>query len=144
MIFRLEHPDPDAAWATLRKFMATYGKVDGEPLTDNLQKVIMLGVWLGCRYAMLWEPMALALAAKGNSFDAEAYLSLREGLDKEYAEMLAERCGNYVYNMGFTHMKAGSIIEGQEPQVAPPNEGFTPDDAKKIADDWDKFFGGKA
>ena len=48
-----EQFDPSRAWAVAEGFLATHGvSPDGLPVSPNVVKVLMVGLWAGCRFAL--------------------------------------------------------------------------------------------
>ena len=98
-----EQLNHSSAWRVAEKFLQTHGRsTDGERLSAERVGVLMLGVWAGCRFALLDSDLALAMAALGNAQPGLAFESLRHGFASEFGEQMRELVHDVLYERGFT------------------------------------------
>ena len=135
--------DPSETWEAQRQFLLKYGRHNGQPFSENLAKVLMLGIWLGARMALVSSPWTLALAVKGNTFEDETYQSIRDGLNTEYGEFIAVQCRNLANNFGFTDVAVENVTQADIDDAAAPTP-ITDDDVAIIMQDLDSFGGANA
>src|SRR3974377_899138 len=99
-----EQLSPSSAWTIVQQFLRSHGRTPaGEPLSAALVEVLMVGAWVGCRFALLDRELALAVAALGNAHADRAFDSLRQGFAADYGDQLREAVQDELYARGFTH-----------------------------------------
>ncbi len=99
-----EQFDPSGAWRAAEGFLELHGRSpDGEELPAALVQVLMIGVWAGCRFAVLDHDLGLAIAAFGNAQSGPVFEALRRGFASEFGEPMRQAVHDALYQRGFTH-----------------------------------------
>ncbi len=95
---------PSSAWRAAQRFLEIHGRPpDGEELPAELVQVLMIGVWAGCRFAVLDHTLGLAIAAFGNEQSGPVFEGLRRGFASEFGEPMRQAVHDALYERGFTH-----------------------------------------
>ena len=96
--------DPSSGWRVAQSFLAIHGRSpDGEHLSGELIQFLMIGVWVGCRYALLDRDLALTIAALGNTQTALVFEALGRGFVAEFGEPMQKVVHDVLNDRGFTH-----------------------------------------
>jgi hypothetical protein len=98
-----EQFDPSDAWRATEGFLRLHGRTpDGEGLPAGLVDLLMVGVWTGCRLALIERELALGIAATGNAQSNLVFDALQRGFDAEFGESMQEVVGGVLRQRGFT------------------------------------------
>ena len=82
-----ERFDGSAAWSAAHGFLKLHGRTpDGEALSGGLLDLLMVGVWTGCRMALLERELAVGIAEAGNGRDGVVFDALMGGFEAEFGE----------------------------------------------------------
>jgi hypothetical protein len=66
-IERIPHPDNAQCWEALENWISLHGRMpNGDPISPSIVKVMAVGAWIGCRFALIHPPFALSIAETGN------------------------------------------------------------------------------
>lgn len=107
-----EQFDPSSSWRIAQGFLQIHGRSpDGEALSAALIQVLMIGVWTGCRFALVDHDLALAIAALGNAQTSLVFEALGRGFASEFGEPIREVVHDVLYERGFTDAWV-DVIEG--------------------------------
>ena len=103
-----EQFDPSQAWRIAEGFLAKHAvSPDGLPLSPGVVQVMMVGVWTGCRLALLDRKLALGVAEEGNGRPGIVYEALRLAFAAEFDAPLQQMLCDALRERGFTN--AGSV-----------------------------------
>jgi hypothetical protein len=106
------------AWEIAEGFLATHAvSPDGQPVSPNIVQVLMVGVWAGCRFAMLDRDLALGIARSGNERRGLVFEALRLAFAEEFHLPLQQVLIDALRNRGFTNALA--VMPDVEPQPRP-------------------------
>ena len=128
-----EQFDPSAGWRVAQSFLSIHGRSpDGEHLSAGLIQFLMIGVWVGCRFALLDRDLALAIAALGNGQTALVFEALERGFVAEFGEPMQKVVHDILSERGFTHGWA-ELVEA--PPEAPTIPGAI-EEAQDVLRKW--------
>jgi hypothetical protein len=98
-----EQFDPSTGWRFAEGFLHLHGRSpDGAELSPGLIQVLMVGVWAGCRFALVDHDLALAIAALGNTRTSLAFEAIQRGFALEFGKGVEEILQVVLYERGFT------------------------------------------
>jgi len=93
---------PSVAWEAARGFLLLHARsAEGGDLAAESLELLMLGVWTGCRLALLERGLALGVAAAGNEHDGPMYRRLRRGFAIEFGDAVQQRVRDLLFEHGF-------------------------------------------
>lgn len=115
-----EQFDPSQAWSIAEGFLATHGvSPDGLPISPPLVSFLMVGVWAGCRFALLDRELALGVAAAGNERSGLVFEALRLAFAEECEQPLRRIVTNVLRERGFTNAEAPEgVLEPQPDRLS--------------------------
>jgi hypothetical protein len=134
-----EQFDPSDAWRAAQGFLQLHGRSpDAEHLSPQLVQLLMVGVWVGCRLALLNRDLALAIAALGNAQSGVVFEPLRRGFASEFGESMQEVVHDALYDRGFTNAWTKLAPREAEPaiEVDPAPEPLTGPDVIAAAQEF--------
>ena len=95
--------DPLSGWRVVEEFLQVHGQPPGgEVMSPELIQALMIGVWAGCRFALVDDDLALAIAAFGNAQSGPLFGALGRGFASEFGEPMRELVHDVLYERGFT------------------------------------------
>jgi hypothetical protein len=99
-----EQFDPSTGWRFAEGFLHLHGRSpDGDELLPALIQALMIGVWAGCRFALVDHDLALAIAALGNAQTSLAFETMQRGFAVEFGKGTEEVVQHVLYERGFTY-----------------------------------------
>ena len=114
-----EQFDPSSSWRIAQGFLQLHGRSpDGEALSAKLIQVLMIGVWTGCRFALVDHDLALAIAALGNAQTSLVFEALGRGFASEFGEPMREVVHDVLYERGFTHTSVEVVEDAPDAPTA--------------------------
>jgi hypothetical protein len=140
MIERTPRPDPAGAWKLLEQWIADNAKTPSGDTSVSAAavKVLAIGAYIGCRFALIHPSFAIAIAEAGNKAGGPVLDPLKEAFARDYAEHLALATQNYFLNYGFDAPAVFRVNEKGTPEEK--DEPLTEQDAKQIMEGLDSLF----
>ena len=132
--------DPNSCWEYVGDFVKRHAQMpDGSPISPEMAKVVAFGAWIGCRLALTSRAFALGLAYHGNQREERPFVSVREGMAREYQEMVERLVNSTLFAQGFSDM-LGKYVDDKRTQQADKPPPITQADADNIVGSIEDFF----
>lgn len=114
--------DPSQAWAVAEGFLAKHGvSPNGLPISPALVRFLMIGIWTGCRFALLDREFALAVAAAGNERPGLVFEELRLAFAEEFEQPLREVIAGVLRQRGFSRQNGVGDRPADDCEVLGPS-----------------------